>query len=314
MLIRRKQKGARLINQLIATTLPHLPKRLVQVFSRSYIAGETVDDAMAVSQRLNNDGIKTTIDILGEFVTSLDEADRNRKEYIELIETATQHGIDGSFSVKPTMFGLLINPEACFGYIRPIVQKAAEYDNFICIDMEDSSCVDLEINLFRKLKSEFPQNVGLVVQAYLKRTKDDLKRLSELHSQDVPLNFRLCKGIYVEPPDIAFQKNEEINRHFLNHLEYMFEQGFYAAIATHDKHLVKRALDLIDIYDVPKTKYEFQMLYGVTHSLRKSICDQGHTMRVYVPYGSQWFGYSTRRLKENPKIISYVVKSFILGR
>ncbi len=300
-----------MINHLIATTLPHLPKRLVQVFSRPYIAGETVDDAMAASKSLNNDGIKTTIDILGEFISSLDQADQNRKEYRALIEAAAQHGIDGNFSVKPTMFGLLMDPGACFDHIRAIVKNAADHDNFIWIDMEDSSCVDLEMDLFRKLKSEFPKNVGLVVQAYLKRTADDLKSLSDLHTPNIPLNFRLCKGIYVEPPDIAFQRYHQINHHFLENLEFMFEKGFYAAIATHDRYLVRRALDLIDIYEVPKDKYEFQMLYGVTPGLRSAIHDQGHVMRVYIPYGKHWFGYSTRRLKENPKIISHVMKSFI---
>ena len=220
--------------------------------------------------------------------------------------------IDGNYSVKPTMFGLLIDAEACYRHIREIVAKAAGYGNFIRIDMEDSNCVDLEMRLFRRLKAEFPESVGLVVQAYLRRTLDDLKGLMDLHSPTVPLNFRLCKGIYAEPRRIAFQRHDEINAHFLEDLEFMFRNGIYPGIATHDRALVEGALALIDRYDIRRDKYEFQMLYGVTPELRRTLTAAGHTMRVYVPYGRHWFGYSTRRLKENPKIVNSIVKSLLL--
>lgn len=303
-----------MINRLIASTLPMLPKRLVWLFSRSYIAGETIDAAMTACRTLNAGGIKTTIDILGEFIQNMDEAESNRDEYLTLIDTSQACGIDGNYSVKPTMFGLLIDPETCYGYIREIVAKAAGYDNFIRIDMEDSACVDLEIDLFRRLKAEFPQHVGLVLQAYLRRTLDDLKTLMDLHTTAVPLNFRLCKGIYAEPARIAFQRHNEINGHFLEDLEFMFQNGVYPGIATHDRALVDGALALIDRYAVPRDRYEFQMLYGVTQELRRTIVDAGHTMRVYVPYGRHWFGYSTRRLKENPKIVNSILKSLLINR
>jgi proline dehydrogenase len=301
-----------MINRLIASTLPLLPKRFVWLFSRSYIAGETVNDAMSACLALNANGIKTTVDILGEFIQNLGEAEKNRDEYLSLIDIAQHTGIDGNYSVKPTMFGLLIDAEACYGHILEIVAKAADYGNFIRIDMEDSNCVDLEIRLFRRLKAEFPQNVGLVLQAYLRRTLDDLKDMMDLHSPTVPLNFRLCKGIYAEPRHIAFQRNDEINAHFLEDLEFMIRNGVYPGIATHDRALVDGALALIERYDVPRNRYEFQMLYGVTPELRHSLIDAGHTMRVYVPYGRHWFGYATRRLKENPKIVNSIVKSLVL--
>jgi proline dehydrogenase len=180
--------------------------------------------------------------------------------------------------------------------------------------MEDSNCVDLEMRLFRRLKAEFPESVGLVVQAYLRRTLDDLKSLMDLHTPTVPLNFRLCKGIYAEPGRIAFQDHDEINAHFLEDLEFMFRNGVYPGIATHDRALVDGALALIDRYDVRRDRYEFQMLYGVTPELRRALIDAGHTMRVYVPYGRHWFGYSTRRLKENPKIVNSIIKSLLLSR
>jgi proline dehydrogenase len=180
--------------------------------------------------------------------------------------------------------------------------------------MEDSQCTDLEIVLFRKLHKEFPKNVGLVIQSYMKRTLQDIKDMKELHSPDAPLNFRLCKGIYVEPADIAFKKYQEINDHYLEELEYMFQQGMYPGIATHDKPLVEGAYKLIEKYSVPKNRYEFQMLYGVTPDLRSSIVDKGHHMRVYVPFGKEWFGYSTRRLKENPKMATHIIKAlFVRG-
>jgi proline dehydrogenase len=303
-----------MINQLIANALPLLPKRFVWLFSRSYIAGETVDDAMSACLALNAAGIKTTIDILGEFIQNLDEAEKNRDEYLDLIDIAQHTGLDGNYSVKPTMFGLLIDAEACYGHIREIVAKAAGYGNFIRIDMEDSGCVNLEIRLFRRLKAEFPASVGLVVQAYLRRTLDDLKDLMDIHKPAVPLNFRLCKGIYAEPGRIAFQHHDEINAHFLEDLEFMLRSGIYPGIATHDRALVDGALALIDRYGVPRDRYEFQMLYGVAPELRRSLIDAGHTMRVYVPYGRHWFGYSTRRLKENPKIVNSIVKSLLLSR
>ena len=211
------------------------------------------------------------------------------------------------------MDGLLIDSETCYHHIRKIVASAAGYGNFIRIDMEDSSCVDLEIDLFRKLKSEFPLNVGLVLQSYLRRTMDDIGALMDLHTPAAPLNYRLCKGIYVEPEQIAFQTYDEINASFLKCLEFMFQNGIYPGIATHDRALVDGALSLINQYDIPKNGYEFQMLYGVTPELRRSIVDAGHTMRVYVPYGRHWFDYSTRRLKENPKIVSSIIKSTLFN-
>jgi proline dehydrogenase len=303
-----------MINRLIANTLPLLPQRLVWLFSRSYIAGETVDEAMSACRALNDAGVKTTIDILGEFIQNLDEAKNNRNEYLSLIDTAQRLGIDGNYSVKPTMFGLLIDVEACYGHIRKIVARAARSGNFIRIDMEDSACVDLEIDLFRRLKAEFPENVGLVVQAYLRRTLDDLNSLMDLHTPAIPLNYRLCKGIYAEPSRIAYQRHDEVNAHFLKALDFMFQNGVYAGIATHDRALVDGALDLIHRYGVPRNRYEFQMLYGVTPELRRTIVDAGHTMRVYVPYGRHWFGYSTRRLKENPKIVTSIIKSILLNQ
>lgn len=298
-----------MFNKFIASILPYFPKKFIWIFSRSYISGETIEDALRVSRDLNTKKIKVTFDILGEFITNLDEAEANKREYLNLMDVSTKNGIDGNFSVKPTSFGLLIDKDVCHGHLREIVAKAASCNNFIRIDMEDSPCTTLEIELFRKLKTEYPANVGLVVQAYLKRTLDDIKGLADLNSESTPLSFRLCKGIYIEPEAIAYKKYEEINMHYLEDLEFMFKNKIHVGIGTHDRALVEGAFKLIEKYNVPKHLYEFQMLYGVTPGLRQEIVNKGHTMRVYVPFGEKWFGYSTRRLKENPKIASHIMKA-----
>ncbi|MBP8959596.1 MAG: proline dehydrogenase family protein [Bacteroidales bacterium] len=298
-----------MINKLISSILPYFPKKFIWIFSKSYIAGETIEDAMRVSKELNNQKIKVTLDVLGEFIKNLDEAERNKKEYLNLIDFTISNGIDGNFSLKPSSFGLLIDREICYNHIREIVAKAASVNSFIRIDMEDSTCTDMEIELYRRLKAEFPKSVGLVLQAYLHRTYSDIEKMLEIHTPESPLNFRLCKGIYVEPASIAYKKYEEINAHYLEDLELMLSKKIFVGIATHDKPLVEGAYNLIKKYNVPKNMYEFQMLYGVTPKLRESIVNEGHTMRVYVPFGKEWFNYSTRRLKENPKIASHIIKA-----
>ncbi len=298
-----------MFNKMIAGVLPHMPKKLVWMFSKQYIAGETLDEAIVNARKLNAEGIQTTIDVLGEFITTLGEAETNKKEYLQVIDAAEKAGVDGNYSLKPTFFGLLLDKEVAYKHIREVVAKAASYNNFVRIDMEDSPCTDMEIDIFRKLKKEFPAHVGLVVQAYLKRTRQDIENLKDLNSPEHPVNLRVCKGIYIEPETIAYKDYHEVNNHFLDDVEYMFQNGMYPAIATHDQPVVEGACKLIEKYKVANDKYEFQMLYGVTPALRKSILDKGHRMRVYVPFGKQWFGYSTRRLKENPKMAGVIIKA-----
>ena len=298
-----------MFNKLISAILPYFPKKFIWIFSRSYIAGETIEDAMRVSKDLNSKKIKVTLDVLGEFIKNLDEAEENKKDYLNLIEVTNRYGLDGNFSLKPTSFGMLLDEEICYKHIHEIVAKAASYNGFIRIDMEDSPCTDMEIKLFRRLRTEFPKNAGLVIQAYLKRTLDDIKGLADLNDTANPLSFRLCKGIYVEPAAISFKKYEEINQHYLEDLEFLLKNKIHVGIATHDKPLIESAYKLIEKYNVPKNLYEFQMLYGVTPKLRESIVNEGHNMRVYVPFGKDWFNYSTRRLKENPKMASHIIKA-----
>ncbi|TLX74913.1 proline dehydrogenase [Labilibacter sediminis] len=303
-----------MINKVIASVIPYFPKKFVWVFSKKYIAGETVEDAIKASRSLNGKSVSVTVDLLGEFITKMEQANVNRDQYLHIVDAFENARIEGNYSLKPTSFGLLIDPEKCYQNVRTIVALAAKYNNFVRIDMEDSKCVDLEIALYKRLKAEFPNNVGLVIQAYLHRTMDDVDELLKIHTPESPLDFRLCKGIYVEPEDIAIKDGKLINENFLKILDKLLYRGVYVGIATHDKVLVKGAYKLIEKYQVPKDMYEFQMLYGVTPELRSTIVGNGDKMRVYVPYGKDWFGYSTRRLKENPKMANHIIKSiFVKG-
>lgn len=298
-----------MFNKLIAGILPYMPKKLVWIFSHRYIAGENIEDGLRVSRELNEKGIQVTVDLLGEFIKRIEEAKENRDRYLDIIERFTGEGIQGNFSVKPTMFGLLIDKEKCYSYIRDVVKKASEKNSFIRVDMEDSQCVDMELDLYIRLKEEFPKTVGLVVQAYLRRTPGDLENLLKYHTPESPLNFRLCKGIYVEPKEIAWKGYDEVRNQYLQLLEFILKNKIYAGIATHDKFLIEGAYRLIRELKPAPDMYEFQMLHGVTPELRASIVEKGYKMRVYVPFGKQWFGYSTRRLKENPRMASLIIKA-----
>ena len=298
-----------MLNKLLANALPYMPEKLIWIFSKRYIAGETIEDGLKASRELNRQGIEVTVDLLGEFISTIEQAEENRNKYIDIIERFTSEGIIGHFSVKPTSFGLLIDKEICYANIEAVILKTVEKKTFVRIDMEDSQCVDDELEMYRKLQQKYPAHVGLVIQAYLRRTKNDLINMSSIHTDGIPLNFRLCKGIYIEPKHIAFKAFEEVREHYLDDLKFMFDHNMYAGIATHDKYLVDQAIKMIKEKNLDKTKYEFQMLYGVTPDLRASIVKQGYKMRVYVPFGKDWFGYSTRRLKENPKMASHIVKA-----
>lgn len=301
-----------MINKIIADILPYMPKRLVWIFSKKYISGENLSDALSESEKLNAEGCSVTLDILGEYVSQLSEAEQYKIQYLDVIKQFTARRISGNFSVKPSMLGLLLDKEVCYNNFREIVVAANLADSFIRIDMEDSTCTDDEILLYRRLKAEFPTRVGLVVQAYLKRTYNDIQELLDVHTPASPLNFRLCKGIYVEDQSVAFKGYQEIRDHYLMDLEFMLKNGIYVGIATHDSYLVEQSMRIIERLNISKDKFEFQMLYGVTSNLRRSILEKGYSMKVYVPFGKQWFKYSTRRLKENPNMVWHIVKAIFV--
>ncbi len=295
-----------LFNQLVSRTIMHIPAPVVRFFAKGYIAGERLEDAVRVSRELNGRSIMTTIDVLGEFITTLEQAEAFKRECLEILDTIAREKLDANLSLKPSQMGLLLDREQALANIREIVARAADLDNFVRIDMEDISCTDATLDFYRALREEFPGHVGVVLQAYLRRTPSDVAALA-----DAPMNFRLCKGIYNEPRTAAWKNPDTINRSFVHILEKMLGAGAYVGIATHDEKLVFEAMRLVDEMGLKPGQYEFQMLLGVDEELRDIIVAAGHRLRVYVPYGESWLPYSRRRLKENPSIAEHALRQML---
>jgi len=297
-----------IVNKAIVKLVKWLPRGIVHIFAKKYISGEQLDDAVRVTKELNAKGICTTIDVLGEAITDAAEARAAKDEVLRVLKAIDEHKLDANVSLKPTQFALAFDENLAYSLIEEIVIKAKEYNNFVRIDMEDSPFTQKTIDLFTKLRSKY-DNVGIVLQAYLRRTVNDVKYLN-----DFGTNYRLCKGIYVEPEEIAYKDKQEIRDNYLRALELMLDNGNYVGIATHDKYLIDNAYKMIEEKNIDKSKFEFQMLYGVTENLRDMINSDGYKIRVYVPYGSHWYPYSVRRLQENPQVAWYITKSiFKLG-
>lgn len=297
-----------LLNRLIVQFVKILPKPVVKIFAQKYIAGINLLDAVNVIRGLNAKGIYATVDVLGESIKNKNEAIEAKREYLEVIEAIQSNNLMANVSIKPTQMGIVIDKEFGFKLISEVVEKAKEYKNFVRIDMEDSSVTDLTFELLRYLKQKF-DNVGVVLQAYLRRTLNDAIQLNK-----EGINYRLCKGIYIEPEIIAYKNKQEIRDNYLKILKSMFDNGNYVGIATHDDYLINNALRMIKEMNIAKDKYEFQMLYGVKENLRDKINTEGHKMRIYVPFGEQWYAYSIRRLQENPQVAWYITKSIITMR
>lgn len=302
----------KVVNSLIVGTLPFVPKSLVRIFSSRYVAGETLEEALAVVRGLNREGCMATLDVLGEDVTRLEETEETVDEYVRALDTIAREGLDSNVSVKLTAFGLKIDPERCRRQLGRVLDAAARHDTFVRIDMEDSSVTEETIRIYFETRQRTEKS-GLVLQAYLRRSREDAKRVAEYQGQGKG-NVRVCKGIYVEPPDIAYQGREEIRDNYAALVDDLLEAGSYVGIATHDEVLVERALATIERLRLPREAYEFQMLLGVAGDLRRRLVAAGHRLRVYVPYGRSWYGYSMRRLKENPAIAGHIVRNLFSRR
>lgn len=294
-----------LLDRLISITLPAVPKPVVRHFSRRYIAGSTMEDAFDVVRGITRQGATATIDILGEFIKTAEDAAENTRAYRELARRIHTEGlVDTNISVKLTALGLLLDRELCLDNMRKLLEDIEETDSFVRVDMEDSVCTTPTLEIFRALRAECPNRIGIVLQSRLRRSLDDLELLAT-----EPTNYRLCKGIYLEPREIAYTDAEIIRRNFVLLLDRMFELGAHVGIATHDELLVWEALRLIRKYGLTRERYEFQMLLGVDEQLRKILIGAGHRLRVYVPFGKHWYAYSVRRLRENPQIAGYALKA-----
>jgi len=293
----------KLLNRLIVFFMPAVPRFIVKQFAKPYIAGPTLEDAIRVTRDLNAQGMCATIDVLGEDITRREEAAAAAQAYIDTLQAIADHRLDANVSLKLTQMGLKLDKEFCYQTVAGIVAEAARHGNFVRIDMEDSSCTSDTIAIYLRLRERY-ENVGIVLQAYLRRTLADAEQLIKHRA-----NIRLCKGIYVEPHQIAWKDPQIVNYNFAYLAELLLRNGCYVGIATHDERLVWHALRIIHTLGLRKDQYEFQMLLGVTERLRSILVNEGHRLRVYVPYGQQWYAYSTRRLKENPQIAGYIVKS-----
>jgi len=293
------------IHSILARSLPLVPKPLVRRVSRRYIAGESLAAAIEAVRALNAEGLMATLDVLGESVTDRPLVDAAARDYADALKAIRTGRLDSNISIKPTQFGLKIDFDLCFDKVRSLIIQAQESGNFVRIDMEDSSCTSATLDLYRKLRAEGLENVGVVLQACMRRSLADLKALPR------EANVRLCKGIYVEPHDVAYRDRAIINKNYTRLLEEILDRGIYVGIATHDEELVWEANRLLDRRALPSAAYEFQMLLGVAEPLRRLIRRDGHRLRVYVPYGPHWYAYSLRRLKENPRIAGYILAGLL---
>lgn len=296
-----------LLDRIVATLLPITPKFVVGRVARRYIAGETLSDAVSTIRELNQVGAVCTVDVLGEFITRLEEAEATAAAYERVIVAIQREKLASGLSVKPTALGMLIDEKRCLELIRTIAARAREHHGFVRVDMEDSPVTDSTLAIVRTLFQEgLP--VGAVLQSYLHRTEADARALSEQG-----ISVRLCKGIYREPPEIAFQDREAIRDSYRRSLRALFEGEGYVGIATHDEVLVQDARAMTRELAVPKERYEYQMLLGVREWLRNDLIASGEQVRIYVPYGTAWYGYATRRLRENPQIAGHVFRAMFGG-
>ena len=290
-----------IFDRAIVRALPAVPRPVVKRLSSRYIAGTTLADACDVVRELNADRKEATLDVLGEEVKLREEAIGLRDAYRRALDTIEEDGLRSNISVKLTALGLKLDRDLCRSNLIALVEEAAQFGNFVRIDMEDSSTTSETLALYRALREEQRDNLGVVLQAALKRTLSDVAALADLRP-----NVRVCKGIYVEPPEIAFQEDETIRLNFLDALEALFDLGSYVGIATHDDWLIGEALALIERRGLARDGYEFQMLLGVRPELGDELVREGHRLRIYVPFGRRWYEYSIRRLQENPKLAGYV--------
>jgi len=297
-----------IFHNLLVKTVQAMPERLVWQFSKKYIAGKTLQSAVDTVKDLNSKGILATLDVLGESITTKEEAITAKQKALEVFDAIVKNKLNANLSIKPTQMGLAIDKEFAYQNILELVKHANKINNFVRIDMEDSPYTDVTLDVYKRIYEEY-SNLGVVLQAYLKRTYNDTILLNKLGT-----NYRLCKGIYIEPANIAYKDKQAIRDNFMKCLELMLKNGNYVGIATHDKYLIDKSYELIKTLNVPKDMFEFQMLLGVREDLRDKINKDGYKIRIYVPFGDDWYKYSIRRLQENPNIAGHIVKEFFAMR
>ncbi len=297
-----------MLNKIILSSLNIVPKPIVKIFAKNYIAGETLDEAINTVKKLNAINCRTSIDLLGEYVESKEQALKEMDIRYNVLDGIIDSNLNSNQSIKLTSLGLGIDFEFCYENTLNIVKYAKERNIFVRMDMEDSPYHDKTIAIYKKFRDEGYDNVGVVIQSYMKRALEDLQELSKYNA-----SIRLCKGIYVEPEKLAFKTYDSINDNYKLLLNYLFDNNMYVGIATHDDVLIDYAISEVEKRNLSKDAYEFQMLLGVRELKRDEIIRLGHNMRIYVSFGKDWYGYSMRRFKENPKIAGHVFKALFTG-
>ncbi|HEX6491310.1 MAG TPA: proline dehydrogenase family protein [Gaiellaceae bacterium] len=290
-----------ILDRTIARLLPAVPRPVVHKLAQRYIAGSSLEDACRVVKTLNAQRKLATIDVLGEEITRDEDTRAIAQAYRDVFETIERQRLDSNVSVKLTGLGLKLDHGLCRENLESVVSEAARRGNFVRLDMEDSSTTDETLQLYRELREAGYDNLGVVLQAYLRRTLDDIEALSDLQP-----SVRICKGIYLEPPQLAYQEYGEVLSNFVRALEALLDAGCYVGIATHDEYLVSEGRRIVARRGLSATEYEFQMLFGVGETLGDQLVREGHRLRIYVPFGEHWYAYSLRRLQENPKIAGYI--------
>jgi proline dehydrogenase len=275
--------------------------------TQRFVAGEEIAEAVEAIKQLNSKGISATFDHLGESISSEAETLEEVREYQRLIDSIVSHGLDSNVSVKLTQLGLDIDGELCYRNTRAIVEAAHRQQNFVRIDMEDSSKTEATFDIFKRLRAEF-ENVGIVVQSYLYRTEKDIEEMLELGAR-----IRLCKGAYKEPESVAFPDKADVDKNYVKLMKMLLPSGIYHGIATHDPNMIEATKRFAAEAGIAPDRFEFQMLYGVRRDLQESLIKEGWRMRVYVPYGKFWYPYFMRRLAERPANIWFVMKSMMKG-
>jgi proline dehydrogenase len=283
--------------------------KLFRKLTTRFIAGETTDEAVNAIREINTHGCTASFDHLNESVGSAAETEAEVREYLEVLARIDEAGIDSNVSIKLTQFGLEIDPELAYRNARRIVEEAVRRGNFVRIDMEGSNVTQVTLDIFRRLRAEFGLNdVGIVIQSYLRRTMKDAQELLE-----IPARIRLCKGAYDEPPEVAFPDKKDVDNNYVQVMQLLLSSGVYHGIATHDPKMIEATIAFVQREGIAKDAFEFQMLYGIRRDLQEKLARDGYRMRVYVPYGKHWYPYFMRRLAERPANIWFVLKNFLKG-
>jgi len=293
-----------MLNQIIIKTMPLIPKSIIHAVAKRYIAGDELSDAVRVTKDFAKLGGMTTIDVLGEFVETKERALHEQAGSKQVLQAIKDNSLQTYLSIKPTSLGLGIDPEFGYKTIKEILTIADSQGTFVRIDMENSPYTDLTLDLFKRFRADGFQNVGIVIQSYMFRSEADIKSVMHLKP-----SIRLCKGIYKEAPSIAYQTKDDVRNNYKKLLRLIFDNGLYVGIATHDDILLNDAMEEIAKRKLDRKDYEFQMLLGVREERRNEILKLGHRLRIYVPYGKDWYGYSSRRLKENPDMAGHIFKA-----